>query len=173
MSKRSKLKKVSRKQLLYSLILLGLIIIGVWFQLQYGYRWGLLRAKVLTSNNQQSEFVLKVVSTPPERAKGLMFVKSMPKDEGMLFVYPDEYIRNFWMKDTFISLDIIFLNKERKIVNILENVPVLSTESRSSVAPAQYVIELNAGTAREKNIKVGDQITFSGQIPRGVPDPVQ
>jgi uncharacterized membrane protein (UPF0127 family) len=82
----------------------------------------------------------------------------MEENQGMLFIFPDEQIRSFWMRNTFISLDMIFVNSNKEIVTIHKNTRVLSSESYPSAEPATYVIEVVAGFTDKHNIKVGDKV---------------
>ena len=102
--------------------------------------------------------VLKHLKKPNEKAQGLMFVKKpLPKNSGYLFENPS----TFWMKNTYIPLDIIFINKYKdnyKIVGYLENMVPKSLESRGIQKKSKYAIEVNAGTIKHLNLKIGDVI---------------
>ena len=98
--------------------------------------------------------------------KGLMFRTALPKDSGMLFTFEHEDIRAFWMKNTLIPLDMIFINKDGKIVNIHERaIPKDLTTIRSN-GPANAVLEINGGRASELGLKAGDIIhhSFFGNV---------
>lgn len=101
------------------------------------------------------KFLLEIADNDAERAKGLMFRKSLHPDEGMIFKYPNEQYLSFWMKNTYIPLDIIFLDSNMTIVGILKSVPILNEEKRSVSKPSQYAIELLAGTVDKAGIKEG------------------
>ena len=105
---------------------------------------------------------LKVADEPRELEKGLMGVRSLAKDEGMIFVYSEEKIRHFWMKDVKIDLDIIFLNFEKEIVNIKTMKPCRSETciTYSSNSPSQYAIEVNEGYVRKNGISIGQRVDF-------------
>lgn len=92
---------------------------------------------------------------------GMMFRKDWGDIKGMLFVFPNETVRNFWMKNTYLPLDIVYINAGGKIVHIAENAVPLSTENISSVEPAQYVLEIPAGAAKTYDLKPGDTISWS------------
>jgi uncharacterized membrane protein (UPF0127 family) len=94
--------------------------------------------------------------------RGLMFRKEVPDGTGMLFVFPSEGPRVFWMKNTLVPLDMIFLSAARKVVGILENTEPLTTSPRDPHALAQYVLEVAGGTAFAKGIHVGDLASFDG-----------
>ena len=102
--------------------------------------------------------ILKHLKTSKETAQGLMFVKKpLPKNSGYLFENPSK----FWMKNTYIPLDIIFINKHKdnyKIVGYLENMVPKSLESRGIQKKSNYAIEVNAGTIKHLNLKIGDVI---------------
>ena len=102
--------------------------------------------------------ILKHLKTPNETAQGLMFVKKpLPKNSGYLFENPS----TFWMKNTYIPLDIIFINKDNynyKIVGYLENMVPKSLESRGIQKKSKYAIEVNAGTIKHLKLKIGDVI---------------
>jgi uncharacterized membrane protein (UPF0127 family) len=107
-------------------------------------------------------FHVKVASTPSERERGLMFVESMKRDKGMLFVFEKQGNYFFWMKNTLIPLDIIWIDGDKKVVFIKENAqPCSGEEFCPSINPgvnALYVLELNAGMAQEIGLKLGDTI---------------
>ena len=86
-----------------------------------------------------------------------MYRKQLNDNHGMVFVYAKEDHQVFWMKNTYIPLDILFLDEHLKVVGILEDVPVMNEEPRDPGVNSQYVIELNAGTAKRLGLKLGDQ----------------
>ncbi len=90
--------------------------------------------------------------------RGLMKRTNLPKNRGMIFIFPTVEIKFMWMKDTYIPLDILFLNEYGVIVTIKQNSIPFSEECISSNIPVKYAIECNAGIVREYNIKVGDKI---------------
>jgi uncharacterized membrane protein (UPF0127 family) len=106
-------------------------------------------------------FRVALAKTELEQARGLMNKSKMDKSHGMLFIYEDEAQRTFWMKDTFIPLDIIFIDKDKKVVSISANTkPNQTEELYYSNGKSMYVLELNAGRAEELGIKPGNRITF-------------
>lgn len=109
-------------------------------------------------------FKVEIADTQEKQALGLMFRDSMPADEGMIFIFPNEAPRSFWMKNCRIPLDIMYFDKELKLVSISANTPpckVSRCPSYPSKAPAQYVLELNAGTASLLGIGIGDKLTLN------------
>jgi hypothetical protein len=101
--------------------------------------------------------------TAEEREKGLMFRENLAPDQGMLFIFEEEDFYSFWMKNTLIPLDIIWLNSHRQVVHIERNVPPCAGEpcpSYVSRYTAKYVLELKAGQAEENGLRLFDQISF-------------
>jgi len=103
---------------------------------------------------------IELADTDALRARGLMFRESMPENAGMLFLMDFEQIQGFWMRNTYISLDMLFVNAEREIVTIHANTTILSERTYFSTQPALYVVEVNAGFSYRNNINVGDFIEF-------------
>ena len=103
---------------------------------------------------------IQIADTDFDRQLGLMFRKSMSENKGMLFIFPQESIQSFWMRNTYISLDMIFLNADKKIITIHKNTKTLSDQSYRSTGPAKYVIEVDSGFSDKFNIKVGDKVNW-------------
>lgn len=103
-------------------------------------------------------FSVEVMRDDAQRARGLMFRRFMPADRGMLFDFRREEPISMWMKNTFISLDMIFTDRSGRIVSIAEDTEPLSERIIASGAPAYAVLEVNAGTARRLGLKVGDHL---------------
>src|SRR5690606_4004204 len=103
---------------------------------------------------------VEVARSAYERSKGLMDRTSLPHNQGMLFIFEEMGQRSFWMRNTRIALDIIFVDDKYKIVSIHQNAVPMSEESLLSKGPAQYVIEVNAGYTDLYKIKPGDSLTF-------------
>jgi YVTN family beta-propeller protein len=123
------------------------------------------------NNNNNSSVITRVFVEVPddleEFARGLMFRKHLPWNAGMLFAYDDEEPRRFWMKNTLIPLDMIFVDSNSKIIDIKENVPPCKQEecpTYPSKEPAQYVLEVNAGFVEEKGVKVGDRLATFNEL---------
>jgi YVTN family beta-propeller protein len=120
-------------------------------------------------NNNNSSVIARVFVEVPddqeEFARGLMFRTHLPWNAGMLFAFYEEEPRRFWMKNTLIPLDMIFVDSSSKIIDIKENVPPCKQEecpTYPSKEPAQYVLEVNAGFVQEKGVKIGDRLaTFN------------
>jgi len=95
-----------------------------------------------------------------ERGQGLMYRTEMEENQGMLFVFPYEVNQSFFMKNTIISLDMVFINSNLEIVTIHKNTEPYSLKSNPSTAPAQYVLETIAGYTDKYKINVGDKVIF-------------
>ena len=91
---------------------------------------------------------------------GMMYRDSMKDNQGMLFVFPDARFHSFYMKNTRIPLDIIYIGSDKKIVSFQKNAKAFDETSLPSDAPAQYVLEINAGLADKWNLEVGDSIDY-------------
>lgn len=98
----------------------------------------------------------ELARTPEERAQGLMYRENLPEGQGMLFVFADTQIRSFWMSNTFIPLDIAYLDAELRIVDIHAMDPQ-TTESHPSAEPAMFALEVPQGWFAEVGIAVGAQ----------------
>lgn len=116
--------------------------------------------KFFNETDEIGEIQVEIADTPAKREKGLMYRKLMNEDKGMLFVFPDEKRRSFWMKNTHLHLDIIFVNANKEIVNIAENCQPYSTDRIPSFEYAMYVVEVMAGYCNRNGIKVGDYIEY-------------
>ena len=103
---------------------------------------------------------IELAETPYEIETGLMYRSFMEEQAGMLFVFPDERPRSFWMKNTKISLDIIYLDRNYKMVSAAENATPYSERSLPSAGPAQYVLEVNAGYVQQNKLNPGDQMVL-------------
>lgn len=107
---------------------------------------------------------VEVAQTSEELQQGLQYRDSMPKDQGMLFVFPENVQAMFWMKNTLFPIDIIWLDQSKKIVHIEKNVPPCLQETCPTYGPSDpvlYVLEVNAGFTNANDIAVGDQATFA------------
>jgi uncharacterized protein len=101
---------------------------------------------------------IEVADDEYERTRGLMDRISLPEFAGMLFIFEDDQQRSFWMKNTYISLDILFINSNNEIVSIQKYTQPQSTSSIPSEKPAKYVLEVNAGFTDKYSINPGDKI---------------
>lgn len=118
----------------------------------------------LTFQSADGKFISKIdieiADDMVERAVGLMYRESLGHNQGMLFIFPTEEYQSFWMRNTMIPLDIIFVNKKMEIVTIHKNTTPFSEKSYPSTEPSIYVVEVNAGYTEKFDIKEGDKINW-------------
>jgi uncharacterized membrane protein (UPF0127 family) len=106
----------------------------------------------------RSKIGIEFAETPADREIGLMIRTELGETDGMLFLFPLEEFRAFWMKNTAIPLDIVFVSAQKRVVTIHQNTVPYAETSYESTEPAQYVVEVNAGFVRTHGIQVGDKI---------------
>lgn len=106
---------------------------------------------------------IEVADDNTQRAQGLMWRKTMPENEGMLFIFPEDADQAFWMKNTIMPLDIVFINSNKEIVKIYKNAIPYSEKSMPSEKKAMYVVETVAGFCDRNGISEGDKISFNYQ----------
>ena len=114
--------------------------------------------QVVTAAGQVHRFKVEIADDEAERVRGLMFRTQMERDRGMLFEFPNEQMRSFWMKNTYIPLDIIYIARDGKIVSIAAQTTPFSEAPVPSDGPATGVLEINGGLAAELGIKAGDTV---------------
>jgi uncharacterized membrane protein (UPF0127 family) len=115
------------------------------------------RAKVRFPS-ADTELDVELAITHQQRMRGLMYRKSMAQGEGMLFVFGQRRVHRFWMKNTCIALDMMFIDRDGLIVGIEENVPTMNETSYHVGCPSLYVLEANAGWARRHGVKAGQLV---------------
>ena len=103
-------------------------------------------------------FSVEIADNDAERAKGLMYRKELPEGQGMLFDFHREQEVSFWMQNTYIPLDMVFIRADGRILRIAENTEPLSTKLISSGGPVRAVLEVIGGTTRKLGIAPGDRI---------------
>jgi uncharacterized membrane protein (UPF0127 family) len=103
-------------------------------------------------------FQVEIAETPRQMAQGLMFRQEMAADAGMLFILPKDQPMSMWMKNTLIPLDMVFIGRDGRIVNIHERAVPGSLDAISSAAPVRGVLELNGGVTSRLGIRAGDRI---------------
>ena len=120
-----------------------------------------------TAAGDAHEIEIELAEAPEQLAQGLMFRREMPADHGMLFVFRPLRVVTMWMKNTYIPLDMLFIDRDGQIVRIAERTIPLSLRTISSESPVRAVLELNAGTAQRLGIRPGDHIRHPafGQAP--------
>ena len=109
------------------------------------------------------KFTVEIADTPGKQVTGMMYREFIPEDFGMLFIYDSEDYRGFWMKNCLVALDIIYLDKNKQVIDLHLNVPPCKREpckTYESQRPARYVLELRGNRAKELNLKPGDTVFF-------------
>ena len=114
----------------------------------------------ITSLGKTHEFRVELAKSPQEQSQGLRFRTEMGPNEGMLFPYDPPRVLSFWMKNTVLSLDLIFIGPDRRVVSVAANAVPYSEASIVSDAPAIAVLELNAGRAKELGIVAGATVDW-------------
>jgi len=113
-----------------------------------------------TSEKDTITIQAEVVATPKAREKGLMFRKELPDNTGMLFVFEDERDHSFWMKNTLVPLDILFIAGDKTVAGIIHEATPKSEKSLSVGLPSRYVLELPGGFCARNNIHRGNQLDW-------------
>jgi len=104
---------------------------------------------------------IEIADNDFEHQTGMMYRKHMDTNKGMLFIFEEIKVRSFYMKNTYISLDIIYIDTENTIINIAKNAKPMNEASLFSNAPAKYVLEINAGLSDVWGLRKGDKISYS------------
>lgn len=120
----------------------------------------------IASRNGVHPFMVEIATTDQERAQGLMYRKELPEGRGMLFDFKRDQEVAMWMKNTYVSLDMIFIRADGRIARIAEHTEPLSTRIVSSGGPVRGVLEVVAGTARKLGIAPGDRVAHAMFEPR-------
>lgn len=107
------------------------------------------------------ELQIEIANNDYERQTGLMYRKHLDTNHGMLFIFDQIQVRSFYMKNTYIPLDIVYIDSNKTIVNIAKNTKPLDETSVYSEGAVKYVLEINAGLSNKWNLKPGDKINFS------------
>ena len=113
---------------------------------------------ISNSNGEIKLFTVEIADNDETRSIGLMERENIPLGTGMLFIWEEEAYRNFWMKNTPSSLDILFFDGDGNILNVVENTEPFSLKNIQSSKPSQYVLELVAGSSKMFNLYLGSQI---------------
>ena len=111
-------------------------------------------------------YTVELAITGPERNKGLMYREHMEDDAGMLFLFEKQGPQSFWMKNTRIPLDMIFIDEAGVIAGIVESAEPMTLTSRKVDKPSRYVLEINGGAARARGIAAGQRVRFEGVPPK-------
>ncbi|MGK7931428.1 MAG: DUF192 domain-containing protein [Microcystaceae cyanobacterium] len=159
------------KRILGSFLLFGLITITIFVQktLTQDYTPPTVEPLPITAQVQIGTEIIKleVAATPEQQQQGLMYRTELPKNQGMLFTFSPARVAKFWMKNTLISLDMIFL-KDGEVKAVIDNVPPCRRDPCPSYGPSvlvNQVIELQAGQAQILGIEVGDRLEITPLSP--------
>ncbi len=146
-------------------LLIAGLVFGVLFIISV-QPWKTSKKTVVEIKDRKIE--VELADTPAKRSKGLMYRNELGENNGMLFIFPTISKHSFWMANTYIPLDMIWIDENKKIVHIEQNVPPCTETGKletlcnhySSETAAKYVLEVNAGYTQSNDIKVGDSVTF-------------
>lgn len=141
-----------------------MLLVGVVVCCRYGHISADTDPKFTTLFIGSTKFTVEIADTPKKQEIGMMYRESMPDDFGMLFPYKYDEHLGFWMRNCKISLDIIYLDKDKRVINIHANVPPCPGDpckSYYSKRPARYVLELRGKRAAELGLKEGDEVFFT------------
>ena len=150
--------KISKLKIIVFLAIL-LLLTGVVIISRQNYKL----SQIKTACINQHCFQIEVAKTAVQQERGLMYRKSLAKNQGMLFVYPQQGIYSFWMKNMLIPLDIIWIDKNRQIVFIQNSAMPCSEVDCDFITPdtsAKYILEINAGLADRLHLALGDVVSF-------------
>lgn len=167
-------KKIKNKFPLSRIIAIGLLVIAAGFfiinnffnnhkpEVEY-YTFTKEGELVFTDSlgNTKIKIDIEFAAEEYERQLGLMNRTEMKENQGMLFIFPDETFQSFWMRNTLISLDMMFINSNKEIVTIHKNTKVLSDQSYPSSKQSTYVVEVVGGFCEKYGIKEGDKISWT------------
>ncbi len=148
-----------RNWILLPVLLLFIAIPGAWADSEEEVSLVTEPLVIVTQAGKKNLFNVELARTNVERVYGLMYRQTLPEDSGMLFVFPEEEVeRSFWMKNTFIPLDILFIKDNGLIHHIHENAIPHDLTPVSSQGPVSKILELNGGMAKKLNIRPGDTV---------------
>lgn len=114
----------------------------------------------IASHEHRHHFDVWIADTAARQEQGLMFVRDLPPDEGMLFPQSAPQVAHFWMKNTYIPLDMVFVGEDGRIAKIIANARPFSLAVLSSDVPVIAVLEIGGGEAKRMGIRVGDRVSW-------------
>lgn len=118
------------------------------------------RALVIETAIGKHRYTVEVAATPQQQETGMMYRRSMPADHGMIFPFAAPQVLTFWMENTWLPLDLVFIASDGKVVSIAADAKPMSRDIISSGAPASAVLELNAGEAKRIGLRPGDRVRY-------------
>lgn len=153
------MKNINKREII---VIIVLFLLALGFSFYYNY--GSIFREINNVCFKERCFIVEIADSDEERQKGLMFRESLAQDNGMFFVFEEERNYLFWMKDTLIPLDIIWINKDKEIVFIGENAQPCEVDQPcrpiNPIKNALYVLEVNSGIVNEIGLQVGDKVDF-------------
>jgi hypothetical protein len=123
------------------------------------------RVVVETSGGARHAVEVELARTEPERRQGLMNRASLPEDAGMLFIFDDASVQSFWMKNTLIPLDMLFLSEDGHVNGIVERAIPGDLTGRTAGGPSRYILEVNGGWSAAHGVAPGDRVRFENVSP--------
>lgn len=120
---------------------------------------------VLHGHGEPSRVTVELARTRQEVMRGMMYRKQLAPTDGMLFLFPDTDVHKFWMKNTLIPLDMIFIDEQLKVVGVEANAEPLTLQPRGPDTPVRYVLEVVGGWAELHGVAAGTRVEFSGVEP--------
>jgi uncharacterized protein len=115
----------------------------------------------IRSGKQTHAFKIWLAQTPRQQQQGLMFVRDLPSDSGMLFIAEQPRVFTMWMKNTFIALDMVFIGKDGRIAKISERTTPHSLDIVSSDVPVAAILEIKGGEAARRSLHPGDRVSWT------------
>lgn len=123
------------------------------------------RVELLTPEGRRVQYGVELARTQEERGRGLMYRKTLKQDRGMFFIFSSSTIQSFWMKNTLIPLDLIFIDENLKVVGIVEDAQPHDLSGQHIKSPSRYVLEVNSGEAARHGIVPGTLVVPKGFKP--------
>ncbi|MCA9672094.1 MAG: DUF192 domain-containing protein [Myxococcales bacterium] len=117
---------------------------------------------VLSPGGRTVRVAVEVARTDTQVQRGLMFRKALGDTAGMLFIFERDREHSFWMKNTYVALDMIFIDKDLSVIGVVHNAEPMTTVSRTVGKPSRYVLEVNATFAKKHGIDAGTKVAFEG-----------
>jgi uncharacterized protein len=115
---------------------------------------------VMPDGQPQSRVRVSLARTDVERQRGLMYVQNLAPDDGMLFIFDTDSVLSFWMKNTLIPLDLIFIRSDMTVAGVVANAAPLTLDPRSVGVPSRYVLEVNGGWAQQHGVAADTKVRF-------------
>jgi len=152
--------------MLFGLLLFGLLLFSPMPALsETAEQTEKIEVQIVTDKGMEYSFQLELAHTPKSRAKGLMHRQNLSENGGMLFIWPETATRLFWMKNTPVSLDILFFDQTGRLVYLHPSATPYSLQTISSLQPVAYVVEIKGGHARQYKIETGAYLKIITDIP--------